>query len=82
MVDEGVRSGTLLFSGTVHGNTYEGVAYLFSARCGARPYRVSGPVQETGGRVMMTGAATIINASCNAVRTINDVLTFDYLYKD
>jgi hypothetical protein len=82
MIDEGVRSGTLLFSGTVSGNAYEGTAYLFSARCGVRPYHVSGSVQESGGRVLMAGAATIINERCNTVRTVNDVLAFDYLYRD
>ncbi len=79
---EGVTPGTLLFSGTVSGNAYEGIAYLFSARCGKRAYRVSGPVQERGGRVIMTGAASRINAQCQVVGTREDILVFDYMYSN
>jgi hypothetical protein len=82
MIEEGVRPGTLLFSGYVSGNTYHGIAYFFSARCGARPYQVSGPVQEDGGRVTMTGMGTVINDRCQPVRSINDTLVFDFLYKE
>jgi len=82
MIEEGVRSGTLLFSGYVSGNSYQGVAYFFSARCGPRPYNVNGPVQENGGRVTMAGAGTVINDRCQLVGTINDTLVFDFLYKE
>lgn len=81
MVEEGVRPGTLLFSGTVAGNSYEGIAYLFSAKCGSRPYQVRGSVQESGGRVIMAGTAPLVDRNCNVVRTIPDTLVFDYLYR-
>jgi hypothetical protein len=81
MIDEGVTPGTLLFTGTVNGNYYTGTAYLFSARCGKRGYQVSGPVQETGGRVVMSGAALVLNKRCEPRKVINDVLVFNYLYK-
>jgi hypothetical protein len=82
MIEEGVRPGTLLFSGYVSGNTYQGIAYFFSARCGKRPYQVSGPVQEDGGRVTMTGIGTVINDRCQTVSNINDTLVFDFLSKE
>jgi hypothetical protein len=82
MVEEGVGPGTLLFTGTVRGNAYEGTAYLFSARCGKRGYHVSGPVAESGGRVVMTGAALSLGRSCKPRKVFNDVLVFDYLYQN
>ena len=82
MRDEGVMPGTLLFAGTVNGNSYEGIAYLFSARCGKRAFRVTGPVAENGGRVVMTGAAAGFNSRCEPKGVINDVLVFNYLYKE
>jgi hypothetical protein len=82
MRDEGVTPGTLLFSGTVNGSNFEGVAYLFSARCGKRSYRVSGPVTENGGRVLMTGAAAGFNSRCEPKGVINDVLVFNFLYRE
>ena len=80
MVAEGVTPGTLLFSGSVAGSTYQGTAYLFSARCGPRSYPVSGTVQETGGRVVMLGTATNVNSHCQLKSLKNDVLIFEYLY--
>ncbi len=82
MRDEGVGPGTLLFSGTVNANSYEGTAYLFSARCGKRAYHVSGPATENGGRVVMTGAAAGFNSRCEPHGVINDVLVFNYLYRE
>ena len=82
LIDEGVRPGTLLFSGTVSGDRYEGTAYLFSARCGSRPYRVSGVVQESGGRVVMTGNASLLNKHCQVTRSFEDILAFNFLHKD
>ncbi len=82
MVAQGVTPGTLLFTGYVSGSGYRGTAFLFSARCGPRSYAVSGKVQETGGRVIMTGNATNVNSRCEISNTINDVLVFQYLYSD
>ncbi len=81
MRDEGVTPGTLLFSGTVNSNSYEGIAYLFSARCGKHAYR-SMDRSENGGRVVMTGAAAGIQCRCEPYGVINDVLVFNYLYKE
>ena len=78
----GAKPGTILFSGTIDGKTYEGTAYLFSARCGNRSYRVAGPVQESGGRVTMEGAATNVDANCSIKAGRKDVLVFDYLRRD
>jgi hypothetical protein len=82
MIEEGVRSGTLLFSGAVNGAYYDGTAYLFSARCGATPYHVSGMVYENGGRVEMNGTATIVDQQCKPVAARNDKLVFQYLYRE
>lgn len=82
MIAEGVTPGTLLFSGVVNGNTYQGTAYLFSARCGARKYPVAGAVQEAGGRVIMIGAATNVNSRCQIKNVKTDVLVFEYLRRD
>lgn len=58
MRDEGVVSGTLLFSGTVSGTQISGISHVFSRRCGgAVPYTVAGGVSVDGRRIVMHGQA-------------------------
>src|SRR5437762_1384336 len=44
MREVGVGPGTVLFKGVRNGSKYSGTAYVFSKRCGAQPYQVSGDV--------------------------------------
>jgi len=78
MVEEGVRTGTLLFDGNRSGTSYTGTAYVFSKRCGAKPYRVSGTASPDDRHVTLYGEApTGLDRRCRATRYRNDVLVFD-----
>ena len=44
MIDEGVRSGTLLFEGQRTGDRVSGTAYVFDRRCGKLPYPDDGEI--------------------------------------
>jgi hypothetical protein len=74
-----VAAGTLLFSGTRNGTRYSGTAYVFSERCGAIGYQVSGSVTADDRSITMYGRAPLKNGSCNVVAYRDDVLVFTYL---
>ena len=75
MIAEGARSGTLLFEGVQQANgTISGRALLFSSRCGAIAYQVSGSNQ--GNSIVMTGSAPVRNKSCQVTRHRTDRLVF------
>ena len=75
----GISSGTLLFSGTKSDNFYSGTAYVFSPRCGARPYAVSGPVSDDQRQVTMYGKAPIPNSNCRIGSYRDDTLVFTFV---
>jgi hypothetical protein len=57
MLAVGARLGSLLFSGKSNGKKYVGTAYIFNARCGQVPYRVTGPILDNFKRVILRGQA-------------------------
>jgi hypothetical protein len=58
IIAEGVKSGTLLFSGQISGDRVFGTAYLFDRRCAEGfPYRVSGDVMNGMRKIVMSGQA-------------------------
>lgn len=79
----GVKPGTLLFSGTKTGNTYEGTARVFSKYCPGEPleYRVSGPVSRGQTRVTLYGEREVWKRCRPTGRYRNDVLIFDYSHR-
>lgn len=74
-----VTSGTVLFTGKRDDGTYSGWAYIFSSRCGARPYQVTGTVAEDQRSVSMEGKAPIVDGSCMVVGFREDVLFFNLI---
>ena len=77
---EGVKSGTLLFTGTSANNQYQGVAYIFDRRCGSIPYRVSGSISGDRNSVVMTGRApNQFDTECRVVAHRDDRLLFSLL---
>ena len=82
MAEQGVKTNTLLFSGTLSGSNYRGTAYLFSRKCGSRPYTVEGPIVDDGRRVVLRGQATRIDANCQVIGTIVDEIVFEYLRRE
>ncbi|WLB09464.1 hypothetical protein QIH87_47310 [Bradyrhizobium elkanii] len=74
-----VGPGTTLFFGTRVGNTYHGTAHVFSQRCGATPYAVSGPVSQDQRSVSMYGRRPKLDASCRIVAYADDNLVFNLI---
>lgn len=80
MQQEGVMPGALLFSGTKFGDTYSGTAYVFSRRCGARPYYVTGTVADDGRAITLLGTAPAgFDSACRPILYRQDVLQFSFL---
>jgi hypothetical protein len=77
MAEAGARPGSLLFSGEVVDGGYQGTAYIFSPRCGKLSYYVSGPILNNYRRVVMRGQAPRVNAACQVIGEVTDVLVFD-----
>lgn len=75
----GIKFGTLLFAGTRVGNRYEGTSYIFSPKCGAREFSVSGIVEIGDLRVVMRGQSPVIDATCSPTGSYRrEELVFTY----
>lgn len=73
-----VTRGTVLFRGTANGSRYSGTAYVFSSRCGAYGYAVSGDVNVPQKSIILYGEAPAIDSSCNVIGLRDDVLVFSF----
>jgi hypothetical protein len=71
-------SGALLFSGRKEGDRYSGTAYVFSPKCGARGYPVSGPVAGDQRTVTLYGQAPHVDSNCRVTSHRDDMLVFTY----
>jgi len=67
----------LLFDGRKIGSSYEGTAYVFSSKCGAASYQVTGALSDNSHRLEMVGIAPELDAAPFK----RDVLIFTYLSK-
>src|SRR6476620_36816 len=74
-----VYPGTVLFFGKRTGNTYQGTAHVFSPRCGATAYAVSGPVSQDQRSVSMYGRRPKLDPSCRIVAYADDNLVFNFI---
>lgn len=71
----GVRSGTTLFDGTVSDiGTVSGLAYRFSAKCGAITYDVEGAIRPNS--ILLEGNAPTRNPSCTVTEFRYEELLF------
>jgi len=73
------RAGDAVFRGRKDGDSYSGIAYQFSCRCGKATYRVSGRVENEGKRVVMRGRTPLRGNRCRTRGYKNDVLVFDLI---
>lgn len=74
-----VQPGTVLFVGKRVGNSYHGTAHVFSQRCGARGYAVSGPVSQDQRSVAMHGRRPQLDSSCRIAGYADDSLFFNLI---
>jgi tetratricopeptide (TPR) repeat protein len=51
----GVETGTVMFNGTLAGNTYTGTAFVFHHRCGPTPFDVEGTLNDDERRIAFSG---------------------------
>jgi hypothetical protein len=80
MWNVGVRPGDVLFEGIRDGYTYSGTAYVFPPRCNdSFPYQVSGNVSGNDLRVVLYGAAPVVNARCQITGYKSDTLVFTHM---
>ncbi|CAG0976693.1 MAG: caspase family protein [Rhizobiaceae bacterium] len=77
----GVTPGTVLFKGKLSGKTYQGQAFIFSAKCGPIAYAVSGAVSADWTRVDLRGNRPVRDANCRQTGTKPDRLVFEYKSK-
>ena len=80
MRQEGVVSGTVRFKGTQSENTYSGTAFVFSRRCGAHPYQVTGTISADERQIAISGTAPAgFDAACRPVVYRKEVAHFSFL---
>jgi S1-C subfamily serine protease/peptidoglycan hydrolase-like protein with peptidoglycan-binding domain len=80
MRDQGVEAGTILFAGQRIGDSYSGTAFIFSQRCGAKSYTVSGQISDDQRRFTLVGEApTGLDGTCTATGTRTDRLDFELI---
>jgi hypothetical protein len=80
MRQEGVVSGTVRFKGTKSENTYSGTAFVFSRRCGAHPYQVTGTISADERQIAISGTAPAgFDAACRPVVYRKEVAHFSFL---
>jgi hypothetical protein len=69
LADIGVQRGTLFFVGQQKGRVYRGIARVFSKRCGAIPYSVSGEISEDSRTILVRGKAPSLDGKCRIQNT-------------
>lgn len=69
LADIGVQRGTLFFVGQQKGRAYRGIARVFSKRCGAIPYSVSGEISEDSQTILVRGKAPSLDGKCRIQAT-------------
>lgn len=80
MQQEGVVAGTVRFQGTKTGNSYSGTAFVFSRRCGARPFQVRGTASEDEREINLHGNAPAgFDAACRPTVYSKHVVNFTFL---
>jgi hypothetical protein len=75
LVAIGVQRGTLFFVGQQQGRAYRGIARVFSKRCGAIPYPVSGEISEDSRTILVRGKAPSLDGKCRIQATSDAVAT-------
>jgi hypothetical protein len=82
MEEIGAKPGTLLFDGRRDGDKYIGKAYVFSKQCGPISYAVTGSTSADQRRVALKGRLPVLNSSCQQVSALDDVLIFDFVFRN
>jgi hypothetical protein len=79
MLKLNAKPGDIRFQGRVVGSTYSGTAFLFTEKCGKKPYQVEGPVENESRRVTLVGQAPRLDGNCRENGMRDMTLTFDFM---
>lgn len=79
----GVQPGTMLFIGETDGNSYRGIARVFSSACPDMPgdFPVSGPVLQDPLRVVLTGTRPVWDNCVDTGARRTETLIFTYSHQ-
>jgi hypothetical protein len=75
----GVTEGAVEFEGKRLGYTYDGTAHVFSQKCGAIPFHVSGEVGKDDRSVTLRGIAPLVGPECRISGRQDLVLTLEFV---
>ena len=75
----GAKVGSLRFDGKISESGYAGTAFLYSEKCGRLAFRVSGEIEESDGRVILSGRAPRVDSDCQEVGTTDQKLVFQFI---
>lgn len=75
IASQGVRSGTVLFTGTISGDLILGIAYVFKRGCEPASYPVSGRMGNNV--IVLDGYAPVRRDGCRVTGGRNDRLVFN-----
>ena len=73
------KPGDFVFSGSYEKQEIDGIARLFSEKCGSTGYEVSGQISRDKKTITLTGGAPIRDANCRESRVRTDKLIFTYV---
>jgi hypothetical protein len=76
---EGVAEGSVLFEGYRKGYEYGGTARIFSRRCGAVGFPVSGSVGSDEESLVLYGRAPRLNQACQVIGWRDEWLSFQFM---
>jgi hypothetical protein len=74
IASQGVRSGTVLFTGTISGNQLLGISHVFKRGCEPASYPVSGRMGDNV--IVLEGYAPVRRDGCRITGGRNDRLVF------
>jgi len=79
----GVKRGTVLFTGERRGNSYSGLARMFSTECpgAVTQYAVEGKVTSGQTRIVLRGRRELYRHCAPTDRFVEDTLVFTYVRK-
>lgn len=81
MAERGVADGHLLFDGIKDGNSYRGTGRVFTKTCGVVTFPASGPIEQNGRQVVLSGRVPVLGLDCNATAETDITLDFNFVSK-
>jgi hypothetical protein len=78
-LNAGAKTGSLRFDGQISGKGYTGTAFLYSDKCGRSAFRVSGEIENSDSRVILSGRPPHLDNDCRKIGRTDQTLIFDFM---